>query len=61
MVSVAGTTKGLTVDWFYRKIFVPIWKQYKLPGFIVIAVLILAAAWFFGVDIGGYVNGLLGL
>lgn len=49
------------MDWFYQKFIVPLWKEYKLPGFIVIALLILAAAWLFGVDLGGYVNRLLGL
>ena len=49
------------MDWFYQKFIVPVWKQYKIWPFAVLLVLLLIAAWFFGVDIGGYVNGLLGL
>lgn len=49
------------MDWFYQKLIVPLWTEYKLPGFIVIVVLLLAAAWFFGVDLGTYFNRRLGL
>lgn len=49
------------MDYFYQKFIVPLWKEYKLPGFIIIIVLLLIAAWFFGVDIGGFVNARLGL
>lgn len=45
----------------YDKFVVPLWKEYKLWGFILIAVLLLAAAYIFGVDIGGYINRWLGL
>ena len=38
-----------------------IWAEYKLVGFIAIAVVLLIAAYVFGVDLGGYVNRLLGL
>ena len=38
-----------------------IWTQYKLPGFIAIVVLLLAAAYVFGVDLGGWLNNLLGV
>lgn len=38
-----------------------IWTQYKLPGFIAIAALLLAAAYIFGVDLGGWLNKLLGV
>jgi hypothetical protein len=38
-----------------------IWKQYKLPGFIAIIVLLLAAAYLFGVDLGGAINRWMGL
>jgi len=48
------------MDW-YNKFIVPIWKEYKLWGFILIAVLVLAAAWVFKVDIGGFINGWLGV
>ena len=48
------------MDW-YEKFIVPIWKQYKLPGFIAIVVLLLAAAYSFGVDLGGWLNNLLGV
>jgi len=48
------------MDW-YEKFIVPLWNEYKLWGFILIAVLLLGAAWLFGVDLGGYVNGWLGL
>lgn len=36
-----------------------IWTQYKLPGFIAIVVLLLAAAYVFGVDLGGAINAFL--
>lgn len=49
------------MDYFYQKFIVPLWNEYKLPGFIIIIVLLLIAAWFFGVDIGGYINARLGL
>ena len=48
------------MDW-YEKFIVPIWKQYKLPGFIAIVVLLLAAAYVFGVDLGGAINRWMGL
>lgn len=48
------------MDW-YSKFIVPIWKEYKIWGFILIAALVLGAAYAFGVDVGGYVNKLLGL
>lgn len=38
-----------------------IWGRYGLGGFVVIAVLLLGAAYLFGVDLGGWVNRLLGL
>jgi len=38
-----------------------IWAEYKLVGFIAIAVVLLIAAYVFGVDLGGYINRLLGL
>ena len=38
-----------------------IWTQYKLPGFIAIVVLLLAAAYVFGVDLGAWANNLLGV
>jgi hypothetical protein len=47
------------MDW-YQKFIVPLWKEYKLWGFILIGVLLLGAAYIFGVDLGGYINGLLG-
>ena len=49
------------MEWFYQKFIVPIWNEYKLPGFVVIGVLLLAAAYVFGVDLGAWVNRLLGL
>lgn len=38
-----------------------IWGQYKIWGFVLIFVLLLGAAYLFGVDLGGYFNRLLGL
>lgn len=38
-----------------------IWGRYGLWGFVLIAVLLLGAAYLFGVDLGGYFNRLLGL
>lgn len=38
-----------------------IWGQYKIWGFILIALLLLGAAYVFGVDLGGYINNLLGV
>jgi len=46
------------MDW-YSKFIVPIWKEYKLPGFVAIGVLVLAAAYVFGVDLGGAINAFL--
>lgn len=37
-----------------------IWGKYGIWGFVLIALLLLGAAYLFGVDVGGYVNGLLG-
>lgn len=33
-----------------------IWIEYKIWGFVLIFVLLLGAAWIFGVDLGGFVN-----
>lgn len=49
------------MDWFYQKFIVPLWTEYKIWGFILIAALVLGAAYVFGVDVGGYINRLLGL
>jgi len=38
-----------------------IWSEYKLWGFVVIGVLLLVAAYVFGVDLGGWLNNLLGV
>lgn len=48
------------MDW-YSKFIVPIWKEYKIWGFVLIGVLLLVAAYVFGVDLGSYFNRLLGL
>ncbi len=38
-----------------------IWSKTGLWGFIIIGVLLLAAAYIFGVDLGGWLNNLLGV
>lgn len=37
-----------------------LWGKYGIWAFVLIAVLLLGAAYLFGVDLGGYVNRLLG-
>lgn len=52
------------MDW-YTKFIVPVWNKYAIWGFVLIGALALGALWyaqaFLGVDVGGYVNRLLGL
>lgn len=48
------------MDW-YSKFVVPVWKQYKIWPFAALVVLLLIAAYIFGVDLGAYFNRLLGL
>ena len=38
-----------------------IYKDHKIWGFVVIGVLLLVAAYVFGVDLGGWLNNLLGV
>lgn len=38
-----------------------IWAEYKIWGFVVLIVLAAVIAYVFGVDLGGYINRLLGL
>lgn len=47
------------MNW-YDKFIVPLWKEYKLWGFLimiaVLLVILVVAALVLGVDIGGFVN-----
>jgi hypothetical protein len=38
-----------------------VWTKYGLWPFVLIFVMVLVAAYIFGVNIGGYFNGLLGV
>lgn len=52
------------MNW-YEKFIVPLWKEYKIWGFVIVVavllVVLVVAALVLGVDVGGYINNLLGV
>lgn len=46
------------MNWFYDKLIVPLWKEYKLLGIVVAVILLMAvlafAQYVLGVDVAGF-------